>query len=87
MQAASQPSNVHSQIFKVLLTMPHFTFGGRIQKLIEGAGCQLKYLPSCSPDLNKIERCWSWLKSRICQILVQFNCIRDATEDVLCTAS
>ena len=36
-----------------------FHKGGRIQSLIEAAGCQLQYLPPYSPDLNKIERCWS----------------------------
>ncbi|MBD2711576.1 transposase, partial [Arthrospira platensis FACHB-835] len=25
----------------------------------------LLYLPPYSPDLNKIEKCWSWLKARI----------------------
>ena len=64
-----------------------FHKGGRIQELIESAGCQLKYLPSYSPDLNKIERCWSWLKSRIRKQLVQFNCLRDAMEAVLRTAT
>ena len=34
-----------------------FHKGGRIQELIEAAGCQLQYLPPYSPDLNKIERC------------------------------
>jgi transposase len=33
--------------------------------MIMDAGCQLLYLPPDSPDLNKIEKCWSWLKSRI----------------------
>ncbi len=64
-----------------------FNRGGRIQELIEAPGCQLKYLPPYSPDLNKIERCWSWLKSRIRQQLIQFDCIRDAMEDVLRSAS
>jgi transposase len=50
-----------------------FHKGGRIFKLIEAAGCQLKYLPPYSPDLNKIERCWSWLKSRIRKQLIQFD--------------
>jgi transposase len=36
-----------------------FHKGGKIQSLIEAAGCQLQYLPPYSPDLNKIERCWS----------------------------
>jgi len=51
-----------------------FHKGGRIIQLIEAAGCQLKYLPPYSPDLNKIERCWSWLKSRIRKQLIQFDC-------------
>jgi len=64
-----------------------FHKGGRIIELIEAAGCQLKYLPSYSPDLNKIEQCWSWLKSRIRKQLTQFNCLRDAMEAVLRTAT
>ena len=64
-----------------------FHRGGRIQELIEAADCHLKYLPSYSPDLNKIERCWSWLKSRIRKQLIQFDCLRNAMEDVLRTAS
>jgi len=50
-----------------------FHKGGRILQLIEAAGCQLKYLPPYSPDLNKIKRCWSWLKSRIRKQLIKFD--------------
>ena len=64
-----------------------FHKGGQIQKLIETAGCQLKYLPSYSPDLNKIECCWSWLKSRIRKQIIQFDCLRDAMESVLRTVA
>ncbi|MEG4010288.1 transposase, partial [Microcoleus sp. Pol11C1] len=69
--------------------MDNATFhkGGRIRELIETAGCQLLYLPPYSPDLNKIEQCWSWLKSRIRKKLEQFDCLRDAIEDVLRQAS
>jgi transposase len=61
--------------------MDNATFhkGGRISQLIEGTGCQLLYLPPYSPDLNKIEQCWSWLKSRIRKQLHRFNCLPDAT--------
>ncbi len=65
--------------------MDNATFhkGGRIEQLIREAGCELLYLPPYSPDLNKIERCWSWLKSRIRKKLEHFDCLRDAIEDVL----
>ncbi|MEP0792923.1 IS630 family transposase, partial [Funiculus sociatus GB2-C1] len=39
------------------------------------------------PDFNKIEQCWSWLKSRIRKQLAQFDCLRDAMEYVLHLAS
>jgi transposase len=50
---------------KVILDNATFHKGGHITKLIEDKGCEVWYLPAYSPDLNKIEHCWSWLKSRI----------------------
>jgi len=72
-----------------VLVMDNATFhkGGQIEQLIQEAGCQLLYLPAYSPDFNKIERCWSWLKSRIRKQLDQFDCLRDAMEHVLHLAS
>lgn len=65
--------------------MDNATFhkGGRIEQLIEDVGSKVLYLPPYSPDLNKIEQCWFWLKSRIRKKLAQFDCLRDAIEDVL----
>ncbi|WP_445300404.1 transposase [Microcoleus sp. B9-D4] len=40
-----------------------------------------------SPDLNKIEQCWSLLKSRIRKQLDQFDCLPDTIENVLRFAS
>ena len=71
----------------VILDNATFHQGGRIQQLIEQAGAQLLYLPPYSPDLNKIENCWSWLKSRIRKHLARFECLRDAMEHVLHLAS
>lgn len=50
-----------------VLIIDNATFhqGGRIQAILEKAQCEVWYLPPYSPDLNKIERCWFWLKSRI----------------------
>ena len=71
----------------VIVDNATFHRGGNIIQLIGAAGCQLKYLPSYSPDLNKIEQCWSWLKSRIRKQLSRFNSLRDAMEAVLRTAA
>jgi transposase len=72
-----------------VVVMDNATFhkGGNIEQLIQEAGCQLLYLPAYSPDFNKIEQCWSWLKSRIRKQLNQFDCLRDAMEYVLHLAS
>jgi transposase len=72
-----------------VVVMDNATFhkGGRIEQLIEEVCCQLLYLPAYSPDFNKIEQCWSWLKSRIRKQLDQFDCLRDAIEYVLHLAS
>ena len=72
-----------------VVVMDNATFhkGGRIQQLIQDAGCQLLYLPPYSPDLNKIEKCWSGLKSRIRHQVAKFDCLRDAIENVLRLAS
>ena len=72
-----------------VVVMDNATFhkGGRIEQLIQEAGCELLYLPAYSPDFNKIERCWSWLKSRIRKQLDQFERLRDAPSHVLHLAS
>lgn len=41
------------------------------------------YLPLYSPDLNRIEKCWAWLKSRIRQRLSDSSSLRAAMEVVL----
>ncbi len=71
----------------VVIDNATFHKGGRIEQLIHDAGCELLYLPPYSPDLNKIEKCWSWLKSRIHKKLRQFGSLRDAMEEVLRSAS
>ena len=72
---------------KLILDNATFHKGGRIEELLEAAGCQVWYLPPYSPDLNKIENCWSWLKIRIRKCLDQFESLRAAMEHVLHLAS
>jgi transposase len=57
--------------------------GGQIAELIVGAGAQVLYLPPYSPDLNCIEKCWAWLKSRIRQQLGDYEHLREAMQAVL----
>ena len=72
---------------KLVIDNATFHKGGRIETLVKAAGCEIWYLPPYSPDFNKIERCWSWLKSRIRKCLKQFDSLRDAMEHVLKAAS
>lgn len=37
----------------------------RVRELIEGRGCELWFLPACSPDLNPIEEAFSKVKARL----------------------
>jgi transposase len=46
-----------------------FHKGGRIEGLIQAAGCFLEYLPPYSPDLNPIEHFWFAVKNSIRKIL------------------
>jgi len=68
---------------KLVIDNASFHKGGRIEELVKAVGCEVWYLPPYSPDLNKIERCWSWLKSRIRKCLNDFESLRDAMESVL----
>ena len=54
----------------VILDNAAFHHGGRIAELIESVGCRILYLPAYSPDLNRIEKCWAWLKIRIRFLLI-----------------
>jgi transposase len=71
----------------VIVDNATFHRGGRIAQLIEAAGCQLLYLPPYSPDLNRIEKCWATLKSRVRKLLHKSNNLRDAMETALKQAS
>ncbi len=67
----------------VIVDNATFHHGGRIAALIEAVGCRLLYLPPYSPDFNRIEKCWAWLKSRIRKTLSKADSLRQAMESVL----
>jgi transposase len=64
-----------------------FHKGGRIEQLVQTIGCEAWYLPPYSPYLNKIERCWSWLKIRIRKQLEHFFTLPTAMGHILSLAS
>lgn len=54
-----KPGNV------VVMDNASFHKGGRIDKIIQSAGCSILYLPAYSPDFNPIEHLWFSVKHRI----------------------
>ena len=67
----------------VIIDNASFHHSGHIAELIESVGAQVLYLPPYSPDLNRIEKCWAWLKSRIRKLLRDSVNLRDAMDSVL----
>lgn len=67
----------------VVIDKATFHHVGRIAALIEAAGCKVVYLPSYLPDLNRIEKCWAWLKARIRKLLRDSMNLQDAMDFVL----
>ena len=67
----------------VVIDNASFHHGGRIEALIEAAGCKVMYLPPYSPDLNRIEKCWAWIKSRVRKLLRDSYNLREAIDTVL----
>ncbi len=67
----------------VIVDNATFHHGGRIAQLIAAVGAQVVYLPPYSPDLNRIEKCWAWLKSRIRKQLRYTDSLHDAMNTVL----
>ena len=57
--------------------------GDLIEALIEAAGCNVIYLLPYSPDLNRIETCWAWIKSRVRKLLRDSYNLREAIDTVL----
>lgn len=67
----------------VVLDNATFHQGGRIAELIQAKRAEVVYLPPYSPDLNRIEKCWAWLKSRIRKQRRNATSLREAMEAVL----
>lgn len=71
----------------VVMDNASFHKSSRIRELIEQAGCTLLFLPSYSPDLNKIEKFWARLKHYLRKTLHQFQNLWDAVDNAFQTLS
>ena len=69
-----QPADV------IVIDNASFHHGQSIEELVADAGCEIWYLPSYSPDLNKIERWWFVLKNWMKQRWDEFDTFRDCVD-------
>ena len=53
----------------------------KLRELAAATECNVLFLPPYSPDLNKIENYWFWLKQRLRKILPMFDNFIDALID------
>jgi transposase len=64
----------------IVIDNASFHKGESIKEIVEGAGCEIWYLPAYSPDLNKIENWWAVLKTWMKQRIHEFETLRDCVE-------
>jgi transposase len=67
----------------VIMDNATFHKSEQTKKLIQGAGCQLVYLPAYSPDLNPIEKYWGNMKRWLRENRDKFNGLLDALNQFL----
>ena len=67
----------------VIMDNASFHKNHRIQELIEAKGARLLFLPTYSPDLNPIEKCWANFKRALRKIIKQAKSFKDAITEAL----
>lgn len=53
----------------------------KLRELAINAECEVLFLPPYSPDLNPIEKFWSWLKQKLREVLPEYDNFMDALID------
>lgn len=53
----------------VIMDNVSFHYSVKAREMIEGAGCEIKFLPPYSPDLNPIEHHWHKIKNTVRKLL------------------
>ena len=64
----------------IIIDNASFHKGEYIKEIVEEAKCEIWYLPSYSPDLNKIENWWGVLKTWMKQRLKEFDTVRECVD-------
>jgi transposase len=59
----------------------------RIRLLVQQAHCEVIFLPTYSPDLNKIETCWAQIKNHVRKCLSAGQSLADAVQEAFRIAS
>ncbi len=70
-----QPGNI------IIIDNATFHKGQSILEIVSEVGCEIWYLPAYSPDLNKIERWWSVLKTWMKQRVKEFETVRECVDE------
>ena len=71
----------------VILDNATFHKSEKISQLITEAGCQIRYLPPYSPDLNEIEHYWFPIKNRVRKTEGTIEDFRDRVDKAVSLAS
>ena len=64
----------------IILDNATFHKSEKIRNLIENIGCEFKYLPSYSPDLNDIEHYWFPIKNQVRKSLLSLEDFRERVD-------
>lgn len=71
----------------IILDNATFHKSEKIRELIEEAGCELKYLPPYSPDLNEIEHQWFPIKNRVRKMASSSEPFREKVDRAVAASS
>lgn len=71
----------------IILDNATFHKSEKIRALVENAGCELRYLPPYSPDLNEIEHQWFPIKNRVRKTASSSESFRERVDKAIAASS
>ena len=64
----------------IIMNNASFHKSQKTRELIESAGCKILFLPPYSPDLNPIEKFWSFFKGLVRKCIKEFQSLSEAID-------